>query len=107
MGALLIQKDVIDEWLKITRKNQLYLAQRYNGGVGPSYMSRVLNNGAKYSADFVGWILDETKINYYDLFQYNPYITKREFYGSEINFNDKLISSSEYRAMINTQIKNI
>lgn len=99
MGVLYIKKDRVRDWMKITRKNFMYLAREY-GDVRPSYMSQLVNNATNIPGNFVGFLMHETNMGFDDLFYYDPNICKRNFYGTHVLFNGKMLKSHEYRSFV-------
>ena len=103
MGVLYIKKDRLLEWMRLTRKNFLWLAREY-GNVSPSYISQIINNSTNISGNFVGFILHETKFSFDDLFFYDETVSSRNFYGKEVYFNGSMLKSDEYRKVVDKTI---
>lgn len=95
VGVLLIKKDVIENWMRVTRKNYLWIAREY-GNVSPSYISQLINNRTNIAGNFVGFILDKTQLRFEDLFYYARGISSRDFFGKEIYFDGQFVRSAEY-----------
>jgi len=104
VGVLYIKKDKVLPWMKMTRKNFLYLAREY-GDVRPSYMSQLVNNATNIPGNFVGFMIDQTKMSYDDLFYYDPTVEKRIFFGRHVLVNGRMLKSHEYRSIVRDTIE--
>lgn len=105
MGILLIKKDVMEDWMQATRKNYLWIAREYGrsspkGCISPSYISQIVNNNTNIAGNFLGFILHQTKLNYDDLFHFDPNISKRTFHGKEVYFNGAMLKSTDYSEVV-------
>jgi len=102
---LLIRGPIVKKWLKLTRNNQKYLAEKY--GVKPSYISQIIHNQCNISGNFVGFIVNETKMRYEDLFLYVPVKDERKFLGEEIWCEDQFMDRDCYTHFIKNKLKEI
>ena len=100
---ILLRSEALRKWLKITRKNQEWLAQAYC--VRPSYISQILNNRCPISGNFIGFILSVTRMNFEDLFYYDGEPDRRLFFGKDIIYHGKVINSELYYRVIRARIE--
>ena len=106
MGVLYIKKDVIQDWMRVTKKNFLWIAHNYNPkNPSPSYISQIVNNTTNISGNFVGFILNETNLNFDDLFYFDENVVERNFYGKKVFFNGIMLKTDEYREIVSRTIQ--
>lgn len=99
---VLLRSEELRKWLKITRKNQEWLAYMYR--VRPSYISMIMNNRTHISGNFIGFILTLTRMNFDDLFYYDAEKDERSFYGRDIHYRGKVLNSDLYYKVIEKRL---
>lgn len=104
MGILYIKKPVIENWLRVTKKNYLWIAKHYKN-VSPSYISQCMNNTTNIAGNLVGFLIHETKLDYNDLFYYDPNIVDRDFFGKEVFVNGNLFKTKDYKQLVRDTIE--
>lgn len=97
---ILIRPQKVREWLSSVEKDQNWLAREI--GIKKSYLSLVLHNRTKISRNVTDKILTLSRIPYESLFYVSNELDDRQFYGRDIYFRKKLISSFQYNLWIET-----
>ncbi len=81
---IVLRKEVLRDWLKVTKRNQNWLAHEM--GYTKGYISQVMNDECKISAGFIERILIVTKIQFGDMFYFDGRPDTRENYGEVFVF---------------------
>lgn len=95
---ILIRPQKVKEWLRSIEKDQNWLAAEI--GIKKSYLSLTLHNRTKISRNVMDKILTLSRIPYESLFYVSNEVDSRQFYGKDIWFRNKLISSFQYNLWI-------
>lgn len=99
---VLLKAERLREWLKLTGKNQEWLAARYK--CAPSYWSQVLHNRTHISANLIGFLLALTHMQFDELFYYDEEKEHRRFWGDSVEYRGKLLKGSLYYRVIGNKI---
>lgn len=95
---LLLNRERLESWLKVTNRNPAWLARELN--MSRAYVSLIMANKCKMSTRFVSDITMLTKIPFEVLFHQVAQGDDREFYGSSIYFQGRMVESKNYRTML-------
>src|SRR3990167_6091954 len=95
---MLLNRERLELWMKATGKNQAWLARSM--GYTRPYISLIFANRCKISGEFISRITQLTHIEFEDLFQIINEPDKREFFGSEIVFLNKMVKGRAYYEML-------
>lgn len=102
MKMLMLKSDRLKAWLRVTKKNQLWLAKEY--GVRPAYISQIMNNRTHISGNFIGFVLSITKMDFHDLFYFDAEKENRKFFGKDIHLDGKVFNSDSYYKIVRKKI---
>jgi len=95
---ILVRPDKIKAWLSSIGKNQQWLCREMN--IGKSYLSIILHNRTKMSRPVIEKLLHISNMNFETLFFMDNVADTREFFGSQIYFQDTMMPSTQYRLEI-------
>jgi len=102
---ILLNTPKLKEWLKLTRKTQQWLANRFNCSRG--YVSRWLNNTEKLSGGVIAFLISTTKLPFDELFVIFDEVDTRTFYGDCIEFRGQVYKTGEYRDIIEKSLDKV
>jgi transcriptional regulator with XRE-family HTH domain len=100
---ILIYGSKIREWLKLTRRSQVWLAKRM--GIGRAYLHRIITNDCKIYTDVIERLLTITGFSFEELFYFDGKEDTREFYGTGIKWLGKYETKKKYLDEINAILK--
>lgn len=99
---MLLKSQNLQQWMDSTGKNQQWLAGQL--GIGKSYMSMLMHNKCLIYRGICDKLLNITHANFDAFFLVLPDTEDREFYGKEIWFQGKMVSSQEYVKQVKEMI---
>jgi hypothetical protein len=102
---IMLRTDELKKWLKVTHKNQEWLAYHY--GVRPSYISQIMNNRTHISGNFIAFILTKTQMPFEKLFYVSAEKENRAFYGKEILVGNNSMNSRNYYRFVDLKLKGV
>lgn len=103
---IVIDKDRISDWLKLTDHTQQWLAQQIKTkkrpqGIGKAYLSQILNNKCKIYTDIIDQIIQITGFRFEAIFKVIPGIDDREFYPNDtVYIDNELVRTKHYKKRV-------
>lgn len=95
---ILLRRSKLEAWLSSIEKDHNWLAGELH--IGKSYVSQIIHNRCKMSRPTIEKLMALTHMDFGTLFYTDSEIDDREFFGKEIGWHRKLLTSDEYNARI-------
>lgn len=103
-GLLYAKTERFDEWNKFHQKKLLWWATQC--GVSPCYVSSIMNNRINIPGNFVGAAMHITRLDFDELFAFDPHISSRTFLGKgEVEMNGRILKKGNYRQLVDSTVR--